>query len=115
MPIIFGTRILTATYNEDTLQIALTGQAFGINEYAGTSNIEVSLTGAGVWIAVASIDTWGDEAATGTLAAALGTAVYDVRVTSSDGEEYVLTGAIDTSVPVGPSFSKIKIAIGMGI
>ena len=94
MPIIFGTEITDISYDEETGVLTVTGEAFGINEYAGISNIETSPTGAGSWTAVDSIDSWSDTEAVGTYSTPLASGIYDVRITSSDGETYVSTGGI---------------------
>jgi hypothetical protein len=99
MPAQFGTLILTVSYDQATYTISCTGEAFGINQYAGVSNIEVSASGSGTWTSVAAITIWGDEAVAGTLASDLSSGNYDVRVTSSDAEQDTYENAI--IIPAG--------------
>jgi len=97
MPIVFGTEILSATYDASTDKLTVTGKAFGLNEYP-VSDIEVSLTGAGAWSSVDTIDSWSDDEVIGSFSSALSGGTYDVRVTSSDGEvSPVSTGAFTIS------------------
>jgi hypothetical protein len=92
MPVIFGTLITAASYNSSTKQVTVDGQAFADTQYVGVSNIEVSPTGLNTWTSVNAIDLWGDTQAKGTLLVALGSGVYDTRITSSDGEQYTIVG-----------------------
>jgi len=94
MPVQFGTLVVSASYDKDTRVLTVVGEAFGINQYAGISNIEVSPSGAGVWAAVSTIVSWADELVVGLFATDLAVGTYDVRVTSSDGEiSPISTGA----------------------
>lgn len=88
MPVISDLSISSVTYVGQTL--TCTGVAFGINQYA-VSNIETSPTGAGIWTAVSSIDSWGDSQAVGTTV--LGNGIFDVRITNSDNEQVISIGA----------------------
>jgi len=94
MPVQFGTLVVSASYDKDTRVLTVVGEAFGINQYAGISNIEVSPSGAGVWTSVDTIVSWADELVTGSFTADLAGGAYDIRVTSSDGEvSSIATGA----------------------
>lgn len=108
MGLVFGTTILTATYDKVTQNIVVSGYAFADTQYAGISNIEVSKTGLGVWIPVSTISSWADTSANGVYVTKLASGRYDARVTSSDGEisnilanafkvggETVLSGTMD--------------------
>lgn len=86
MPLIFGTNILTVSYDDNTEVVSLTGEAFAENRYAPVGKIEVSITGSGIWVAASAYGAWSDTAVSGTfLGLAAGT--YDVRITSGDGEQ----------------------------
>ena len=111
MPIIFGTTITAVTYNAP-LNITVDGRAFGINQYP-ISDVETSLSGAGVWTAVAAINSWSDTQVLATLGAPLVPGDYDVRITSSDGEQNTLGNAISIAGNmVGPE-SRQWIGIGI--
>ena len=112
MPIIFGTTILSVTYTPP-LTLTITGQAFAENYYAGVSLVEWSYSGLGVWTAVAAYPTWSDTLIVATLAAPLASGVFDVRVTSSDGEQATLSNAIVR--PASALTSRLRIAIAMGM
>jgi len=98
MPILFGTTVLTASYDEETYVLSITGKALGINEYVGTSDIQVSLTGVDSWTSVDSVNSWADEAAEGSFLSALADGTYDVRAVSSDGE---ISAAFEGAFTIG--------------
>lgn len=97
MPVIFGTLVTAVVYDDTALTIAITGEAFGINEYAGTSNIEYKLSSDVGWSDVLSIDSWSDTQVVGSIAGKLLGGVYDVRVTSSDGE---VSAAFESAITI---------------
>lgn len=86
MPSIFGTTITAVSYDPNLKQITIDGQAFAINQYVGVSDIQVSLTGLGIWSSVNTIDFWSDTQVIGSFTTALGSGSYDVRLISSDNE-----------------------------
>lgn len=113
MPVIFGTTILTITFNGTTGKLVLTGQAFGINQYAGVSDIQYRRQGDAAWSSVNSVDLWGDEMAEGTITALpLAGGNYDVRVVSSDGE--VSDTYVSAFVIVAGSASQVSHRFGIG-
>lgn len=113
MPVIFGTNVTAATYVGNTLTVD--GEAFAANQYVGVSAIETAPAGTGVWTA-ATITSWADTQVIGTITLTAGT--YDVRVTSSDGEQDTLAGAFVVSgggSVIGNLQSKMKVAISISI
>lgn len=107
MPVIFGTSISAATYDEALKRVTVTGEAFADTQYAGVSNIEVSLTGANSWSSVNSIVSWGDTQAVGSFNSSLAAGTYDVRITSSDGEQATIVGAFVASGGGATNFDKL--------
>jgi hypothetical protein len=93
MPWDFAFVIASASYSKPTKQITCVWDHAGAFQYA-VSNIEVSPAGAGVWVSVASIDSWSDDAGSGTFLVGLAPGNYDVRGTSSDNTPYVLLGSL---------------------
>ena len=109
MPILFGTVVYSATYNSNSLEIACSGLAFG-EEIDPISNIEVSVHGLNSWVGVVPPPTfWSDTLVKGNTVSILSSGVYDVRVTSSDGEAAYLSGAFSFAGTGTPAF-KIDIA-----
>lgn len=95
MPALFGTTIDSVTYEKSTRAVTCAGHAFGINEYSGTSNIEIRKNSdTGSWTSVSSISSWGDETVVGILATDPAVGNWDIRVTSSDGEQDTYENAI---------------------
>lgn len=116
MPIIFGTLITAVTYNSP-VGLVVDGEAFADTEYPGVSKVEISLTGAGVWSAAPVIVSWSDTQVQATLGSTPSPGTYDVRITSSDGEQNIFSNAF-TVIPITPSsFSPTpqRIWIGCGI
>jgi hypothetical protein len=115
MPVIFGTKILTASYDKDTLEISITAQALGENEYAGVSKLEISEHGLNDWSSnPITLSSWADEAAAGTLDHELADGkTYDIRATSSDGEQDTASEIIDLSSSV--MVSRLDLALSFGL
>jgi len=104
MPVLFYPKVTAAAYDELTGVLTVDGSGFAVNEYVGTSDIQVSLTGAGSWASVDTVDSWSDAQVIGTFTA-LADGTYDVRVISSDGEtSEILTEAFTFGVTGGPFF-----------
>ena len=113
MPIIFGTNLISVSVISGNLHCA--GEAFGENLYP-ISNIEYRIHGVIPWTAVASIPFWSDTAAIGTPVAALPAGNYDVRITSSDGEQSTLLNAFTVAgAAVLPLDIKCWVGIGVGV
>lgn len=92
MPVTFGTSVISVTYNTNTFQIVVTGEAFADTQYVGVSKIEVSSDGS-TWTEVSMYNSWADTQVSGTFASKLTGENYTVRVTSSDGEVATLLNA----------------------
>lgn len=96
MSLIFQTTITSASYDIPLKQVTVNGQAFADTYYLNVSKIEASLTGQGVWTTVSVYDSWTDTQVIGTFASPLAGGVFDLRVTSSDGEVATLSEAFVT-------------------
>ena len=114
MPVVFGTLITAVTYNEP-LGLVIDGQAFADTQYPGVSNIEIALTGSGLWSSVPVIVSWSDIQIQATLGGIPAAGDYDVRVTSSDGEVSPISIAAFNVVGNATKENRIWIGIGIGI